>query len=102
LATTAAHRGRNSNNDLIRERLGWAPSTRLVDGLRATYDWVKAQVARDQANGLDVHGPDYASSRVVVRADRTAAAVPALDDDNNVNVSVVETSTELNKKDVAM
>lgn len=93
-------RGRNSNNDLIRERLGWAPSTRLVDGLRATYDWVKVQVARDQANGLDVHGPDYSSSRVVVRADRTAAAVPAVDD-NNVNVNV-ETSAELKKKDVEM
>ncbi len=58
-------------------------------------------MARDQANGLDVHGPDYASSRVVVRADRAAAVVPALDD-NNASANVVESSTQLNKKDVAM
>src|SRR4051812_30816149 len=29
-------RGRNSDNTLIRERLGWAPSIRLADGLERT------------------------------------------------------------------
>lgn len=33
-------RGRNSDNTLIRQRLGWAPSTRLEEGMRRTYDWV--------------------------------------------------------------
>jgi nucleoside-diphosphate-sugar epimerase len=33
-------RGRNSDNTLIRERLGWAPSTSLAEGLRATYEWI--------------------------------------------------------------
>lgn len=37
-------RGRNSDNRLIRERLGWAPSQRLEQGLELTYQWIEAQV----------------------------------------------------------
>jgi len=37
-------RGRNSNNQLIRKQLGWAPSGMLRDGLMQTYRWVAAQV----------------------------------------------------------
>lgn len=66
-----ACRGRNSNNDLIRARLGWAPSTRLIDGLRKTYEWVKDQVARDEAAGKNVHALEYTSSRVVLRQQLT-------------------------------
>jgi nucleoside-diphosphate-sugar epimerase len=40
-------RGRNSDNRLIRERLGWAPSRPLVAGLRPTYDWISKQVRRN-------------------------------------------------------
>lgn len=40
--------GRNSDNTLIRQRLGWAPSTRLRDGLEKTYRWIHDQVARRQ------------------------------------------------------
>jgi GDP-D-mannose 3', 5'-epimerase len=38
-------RGRNSDNRLIRDRLGWAPSASLRAGLKVTYDWVAEQVA---------------------------------------------------------
>jgi GDP-D-mannose 3', 5'-epimerase len=38
-------RGRNSDNRLIRDRLGWAPSASLRAGLEVTYDWVAEQVA---------------------------------------------------------
>ncbi|MGD1074192.1 MAG: NAD-dependent epimerase/dehydratase family protein [Bryobacteraceae bacterium] len=42
-------RGRNSDNQLIRERLGWAPDRPLREGLEKTYDWVAAQVAASRA-----------------------------------------------------
>jgi nucleoside-diphosphate-sugar epimerase len=38
-------RGRNSDNRLIRERLGWAPSRPLREGLEITYAWIAGQVA---------------------------------------------------------
>jgi len=38
-------RGRNSDNTLIRQRLGWAPSIRLEEGMRQTYDWIHAQMS---------------------------------------------------------
>ena len=39
-------RGRNSDNTLILKELGWQPTTKLVDGLRATYEWISQQVSR--------------------------------------------------------
>src|SRR5262245_47846894 len=33
-------RGRSSDNALITELLGWAPSTRLEDGMERTYRWI--------------------------------------------------------------
>jgi GDP-D-mannose 3',5'-epimerase len=40
-------RGRNSENSLIKERLGWAPSQTLRAGLEKTYEWIEAQVRRN-------------------------------------------------------
>ena len=37
-------RGRNSDNTLIREELGWDYSLTLEDGIRQTYEWIKWQV----------------------------------------------------------
>jgi GDP-D-mannose 3', 5'-epimerase len=37
-------RGRNSDNHMIRERLGWAPSRPLREGLAKTYSWIAEQV----------------------------------------------------------
>jgi GDP-D-mannose 3',5'-epimerase len=37
-------RGRNSNNDLIREKLGWDYSQTLEEGIRKTYNWIKGQI----------------------------------------------------------
>ncbi|MDQ2924378.1 MAG: NAD-dependent epimerase/dehydratase family protein [Acidobacteriota bacterium] len=37
--------GRNSDNTLILEKLGWEPSIRLRDGLKRTYDWIAGEMA---------------------------------------------------------
>lgn len=36
--------GRNSNNDLIREKLGWDYKQSLEDGIKKLYPWIKQQV----------------------------------------------------------
>ena len=42
-------RGRNSDNRLIAQKLGWAPSRPLREGLEKTYAWIQAQVQGVQA-----------------------------------------------------
>jgi GDP-D-mannose 3',5'-epimerase len=37
--------GRNSDNTLILEKLGWEPSIRLRDGLERTYRWIEQEIA---------------------------------------------------------
>ncbi len=37
-------RGRNSDNRLIREKLGWAPLRPLEEGMKSTYDWIEGRV----------------------------------------------------------
>ena len=37
-------RGRNSNNDLVREKLGWDYSQSLEEGIRKTYNWICLQL----------------------------------------------------------
>ena len=38
-------RGRNSDNVLIKEKLGWAPSMPLEKGMELTYNWILDQIA---------------------------------------------------------
>lgn len=40
-------RGRNSDNRLVRERLGWAPAQSLRAGLEKTYPWIEQQAFRN-------------------------------------------------------
>lgn len=40
-------RGRNSDNTLLREVLGWEPQLSLEDGLAITYRWIEDQVRAD-------------------------------------------------------
>lgn len=37
-------RGRNSDNTLIRQLLGWEPSIPMEEGLRRTYDWIHREM----------------------------------------------------------
>lgn len=38
--------GRNSNNDLIREKLGWSPKWSLFMGLARTYKWIESNYTK--------------------------------------------------------
>ena len=40
-------RGRNSDNRLIKEKLGWKPTAHLADGLKETYSWIADMVERN-------------------------------------------------------
>jgi GDP-D-mannose 3', 5'-epimerase len=39
-------RGRNSDNTMILEKLGWQPTTKLADGIPKLYKWVNEQVQK--------------------------------------------------------
>ena len=39
-------RGRNSNNELIEEKLNWRPSQNLKDGLKETYRWINGEIKK--------------------------------------------------------
>ena len=40
--------GRNSDNTLIRKRLGWAPETKLRAGMEQTYRWIHDQMVKSK------------------------------------------------------
>ncbi len=42
-------RGRNSHNKLIKEKLGWAPTKPLKDGMEKTYVWIEQQIQKATA-----------------------------------------------------
>jgi len=56
-------RGRNSNNNLIRQILGWSPQISLEEGLKRTVVWIREQIEAEKASGVDV--TQYSSSKVV-------------------------------------
>jgi nucleoside-diphosphate-sugar epimerase len=43
-------RGRNSDNTLIEQKLGWKPSRPLKEGLEKTYQWIEEQVRAANVN----------------------------------------------------
>ena len=55
-------RGRNSDNTLIREKLGWDYSITLEEGIRKTYNWIMGEIIKDQfpvEGDKDVTGKKY-------------------------------------------
>jgi len=47
-------RGRNSNNDLIREKLDWDYKMTLKEGIRYTYYWIESQIS-ESSSKFDFH-----------------------------------------------
>jgi nucleoside-diphosphate-sugar epimerase len=39
-------RGRSSDNTYIQQVLGWWPTTKLIDGMKTTYQWIAEQAAK--------------------------------------------------------
>ena len=42
-------RGRNSDNALIQDKLGWAPSRPLREGMEKTFAWIAEQIQKRKA-----------------------------------------------------
>jgi len=47
-------RGRNSDNKLYAEKIGWQPSQTLYDGIQKTYAWIKSKVDRKSTSTADL------------------------------------------------
>jgi nucleoside-diphosphate-sugar epimerase len=39
-------RGRSSDNTYIQQALGWRPTTKLIDGIKVTYQWIAEQAKK--------------------------------------------------------
>ena len=42
--------GRNSDNALYREKIGWEVSEPLMEGMKKTYEWINKQVEHNNVN----------------------------------------------------
>ena len=42
-------RGRNSDNTILAEVIGWQPEIRVAEGIKYTYDWIAGEVTRNGA-----------------------------------------------------
>jgi GDP-D-mannose 3',5'-epimerase len=54
-------RGRNSDNRLIQEKLGWKPSEPLSSGLALTYEWIERQARRNPENAAHLESVSVAA-----------------------------------------
>jgi GDP-D-mannose 3',5'-epimerase len=61
-------RGRNSDNTMIKAKLGWAPSISIKDGVKVTCAWIKSQIEAEKESGKL---GNYATSEVVVQVTET-------------------------------
>jgi GDP-D-mannose 3',5'-epimerase len=50
-------RGRNSDNTLVKQKLGWEPKVSLEDGLARTYTWIEGLVKDRLEAGLPINVP---------------------------------------------
>ena len=40
-------RGRNSDNKLFKEKMGWEPTQPLYEGMKKTYEWINEQTKKN-------------------------------------------------------
>ena len=58
-------RGRNSDNTLLEEKIGWAPSESLRDGMEKTYKWIAEQVKKEKEPVNYVYDDGVVSTRTI-------------------------------------
>ena len=61
-------RGRNSDNALMRAKLGWEPVLRLEQGLAAPYPWFEGQVRAARASKAEAPAVAVTSSNLPVQS----------------------------------
>ncbi|KAK9801920.1 hypothetical protein WJX73_004107 [Symbiochloris irregularis] len=90
-------RGRNSDNALILEKLGWEPTIRLADGLQITYGWIKGQLAEEAGEDPSV----YASSQIVATSKPRELGSTGPDKPNGVNAIASKLANKAAKQGAA-
>merc|ERR1719499_1795969 len=71
-------RGRNSDNTLIKEKLGWAPSTLLIEGMQKLFEYVKQEIESEMKAGDGKDLSEYQVSKVINQTTESldALAIP--------------------------
>jgi hypothetical protein len=54
-------RGRNSDNTLIKEKLGWSPSISIKVGLKTTFAWIKGEIYESSQSIISIYNMKYKS-----------------------------------------
>ena len=57
-------RGRNSNNDLVREKLGWDYEQTLEEGIAKTYAWIEQQVNSKKVESVEENFIEFTDGSV--------------------------------------
>lgn len=53
-------RGRNSDNKLFKEKVGWESKSKLIEGMKKTYQWINEQVQKEQEDKVYIYeSPDH-------------------------------------------
>merc|ERR1712216_86285 len=68
-------RGRNSDNTLIKQVLGWAPTTPLKEGLNYTHAWISKQIEDYVKSGGTI--ADLTQSKIVSQTMSDKSTCPA-------------------------
>ena len=56
-------RGRNSDNKLFKEKVGWESKSKLIEGMKKTYQWINEQVQKEQEDRVYIYeSPDHGNT----------------------------------------
>lgn len=73
-------RGRNSDNTLIKQVLGWAPSITLKEGISRTYAWITKELEKEKTKGTDLKA--LGKSKVVSQSTNTLDSIGQVHNDS--------------------